>query len=54
VALLKDFSWMRLNYISAWQAMQLHASQFTWFRKLWVVFSRYTYINTYQLRRVRL
>jgi N-acetylglucosaminylphosphatidylinositol deacetylase len=54
VALLRDFSWVRLNYISAWQAMKFHSSQFNWYRKLWVVFSRYTYVNTYCLRRVRL
>jgi N-acetylglucosaminylphosphatidylinositol deacetylase len=31
---------------ASWQAMQQHPSQFVWFRRLFVVFSRYTYINT--------
>ncbi|KAG9411634.1 N-acetylglucosaminyl-phosphatidylinositol de-N-acetylase [Aphanomyces cochlioides] len=29
-----------------YQAMALHHSQFVWFRRLFVVFSRYTFINT--------
>ena len=28
-----------------WRAMAAHASQFVWYRRLFVVFSRYTYIN---------
>ena len=32
------------------KAVRLHASQFVWYRKLFVVFSRYTYMNT--LRRI--
>lgn len=35
----------RLN----WQAMASHASQFVWYRRLFVVFSSYTYVN--KLRR---
>eukprot|EP00667_Euglena_gracilis_P002034 EG_transcript_2035 len=30
----------------SWQAMQQHTSQFVWFRRLFVIFSRYTYVNT--------
>jgi N-acetylglucosaminylphosphatidylinositol deacetylase len=30
----------------SWQAMKVHKSQFVWFRKLFVIFSRYTYTNT--------
>ncbi|RHX96847.1 hypothetical protein DYB25_010098 [Aphanomyces astaci] len=34
-----------------YNAMALHHSQFVWFRRLFVIFSRYTYINTFtQLR----
>ncbi|CAK4085330.1 unnamed protein product [Aphanomyces euteiches] len=29
-----------------YQAMALHHSQFVWFRRLFVIFSRYTFINT--------
>ena len=31
-----------LNY----RAMQAHFSQFVWYRRLFVLFSRYTFINT--------
>ena len=33
-----------------WCAMARHASQFVWYRRLFVVFSSYTYCNT--LRRI--
>ena len=29
-----------------WRAMQAHHSQFVWWRRLYVVFSRYMYLNT--------
>ena len=29
------------------EAMSQHASQYVWFRRLFIYFSRYTYINTY-------
>lgn len=29
-------------------AMALHRSQFVWYRRLFVVFSRYTFVNTFQ------
>lgn len=34
----------------AWnyRAMALHRSQFVWYRRLFVVFSRYTFVNTFQ------
>uniref|UniRef100_K3XAK4 N-acetylglucosaminylphosphatidylinositol deacetylase n=1 Tax=Globisporangium ultimum (strain ATCC 200006 / CBS 805.95 / DAOM BR144) TaxID=431595 RepID=K3XAK4_GLOUD len=31
-----------------YHAMALHASQFVWYRRLFVVFSRYTFVNTLQ------
>ncbi|KAF1336678.1 N-acetylglucosaminyl phosphatidylinositol de-n-acetylase, partial [Globisporangium splendens] len=31
-----------------YHAMALHASQFVWYRRLFVVFSRYTFVNTFQ------
>ena len=34
--------WMRLN-----RAMALHRSQYVWFRKLYMAFSRYNFINTF-------
>lgn len=33
-----------------WKAARLHKSQFVWYRKLFLVFSRYSYVNT--LRRI--
>lgn len=32
----------------AWKAMSTHHSQFVWYRKLFVVFSRYIYMNTFR------
>lgn len=29
-----------------WQAMAAHHSQFVWYRRLFIVFSRYTFVNT--------
>lgn len=31
---------------AVWRAMQGHASQFVWFRRLFVLFSRYGFVNT--------
>jgi N-acetylglucosaminylphosphatidylinositol deacetylase len=37
----------RSNAMSkTWNKMSKHSSQFTWYRKLSVIFSRYTYVNT--------
>lgn len=30
----------------AYQAMLAHVSQFVWYRRLFILFSRYTYVNT--------
>jgi N-acetylglucosaminylphosphatidylinositol deacetylase len=35
-----------LNPLQSYRAMQAHASQFVWYRKLFVVFSRYSFFNT--------
>lgn len=32
----------------AWRAMVAHRSQFVWYRRLFVVFSRYAYVNTFR------
>jgi len=34
--------------LRVYRAMQAHASQLVWFRKLFIVFSRYTCVNTFQ------
>eukprot|EP00903_Cladosiphon_okamuranus_P013890 g12919.t2 len=36
----------------AWAAMAAHQSQFVWYRRLFVVFSRYAYVNTFRRMRV--
>jgi N-acetylglucosaminylphosphatidylinositol deacetylase len=48
IAILKTFSWLEFSPRKAWIAMSRHRSQFVWYRRLWVIFSRYQYINTYQ------
>lgn len=32
----------------AWAAMAAHHSQFVWYRRLFVIFSRYAYVNTFK------
>ena len=39
---------LTFNPFNAWRAMSLHASQFVWYRKLSVLFSRYCYVNTFK------
>lgn len=41
-----DFAVFNPNPFLVWQAMSLHRSQFVWYRKLFVVFSRFAYLNT--------
>lgn len=40
-----NFIFLNVNPFTAWKAMKLHYSQFVWYRKLFVIFSRYAYIN---------
>ncbi|GIY35062.1 n-acetylglucosaminyl-phosphatidylinositol de-N-acetylase [Caerostris extrusa] len=32
---------------TTWKSMKNHKSQFVWFRKLYIIFSQYVYINTF-------
>lgn len=41
-----DYVFLNISPLIAWKAMALHQSQFVWYRKLFVVFSRYAYLNT--------
>lgn len=34
--------------------MSIHKSQFTWYRKLWVFFSQYSYINVFMMTRMKI
>ncbi|XP_052768896.1 N-acetylglucosaminyl-phosphatidylinositol de-N-acetylase-like [Mya arenaria] len=35
-----------MDVLKSWRAMAAHNSQFVWFRKLYIIFSRYMYVNT--------
>ncbi|KAL9656019.1 hypothetical protein ABK040_007639 [Willaertia magna] len=35
------------QFLKSWKAMKAHESQFVWFRKLFILFSTYTYVNTF-------
>ncbi|KNA24845.1 hypothetical protein SOVF_011980 isoform A [Spinacia oleracea] len=48
----KSFCLINEHPIKSFQAMAQHTSQWVWFRKLFVCFSSYTYVNT--LRRIEL
>ena len=37
----------RYNVVSAYITLAQHESQLVWFRKLFIIFSRYTYINSF-------
>ena len=49
VNLLWQDEWhaFRYNFISAYRTLAQHESQLVWFRKLFIIFSRYTYINSF-------
>ena len=34
------------SFLKSWKQMNAHSSQFLWYRKLFVIFSRYSYLNT--------
>mmetsp|Transcript_8546 Transcript_8546/g.16092 ORF Transcript_8546/g.16092 Transcript_8546/m.16092 type:complete len:141 (-) Transcript_8546:1013-1435(-) len=44
---------MMLNPILVWRAMKAHHSQFVWYRKLFVIFSRYSYANDWTVHTPR-
>jgi hypothetical protein len=50
-SLHKDTEWtlQLLRPSLNWKAMVVHRSQFVWYRRLFVVFSCYTYINLLRL-----
>ncbi len=39
--------YVNLNLPLVWQAMSSHSSQFVWYRRLFIIFSRYSYVNTF-------
>lgn len=53
VALLQSYSWICFFPKLGWQAMSQHESQFVWYRRLWVLLSRYQYVNTFSRRWIK-
>ena len=49
-----NFVWMdewqafRYDCCAAYSCLALHATQLVWFRKFFIIVSRYTYINSFQ------
>ncbi|CAN0239261.1 unnamed protein product, partial [Ascophyllum nodosum] len=39
---------LNFNIMTAWRAMASHRSQFVWYRRLFVIFSRYVYMNNFK------
>jgi N-acetylglucosaminylphosphatidylinositol deacetylase len=46
-SMLSNFLFVKFSPIAAYRAMAVHRSQFVWYRRLFVLFSRYSYVNTY-------
>lgn len=46
-SLLADFMFTKFNPIASYRTMSKHVSQFVWYRRLFLIFSRYGYVNTY-------
>ncbi len=46
-----EINYYMINPILVWRAMKAHSTQFVWYRRLFVIFSRYSYINN--LRKVQ-
>ena len=42
------FHLFNYRFMEVWQSLALHESQFVWFRRLSVIFSRYTLTNSFQ------
>lgn len=43
--------YMMINPILVWKAMKAHSSQFVWYRRLFVIFSRYSYVNDIKIHK---
>lgn len=39
------FNFYNFNVFKNWKAMRMHYSQFVWYRKLFLLYSRYSYFN---------
>jgi len=45
-SLLAKYKFVNFNPFLPWKAMAIHSSQFVYYRKAFVLFSRYAFINT--------
>ena len=45
---IPDVVCLAFNPIDIWRAMAAHHSQFVWYRRLFIMFSRYSYINNFR------
>ena len=42
-----DFNLFTVNMLESWRALALHATQFVWYRKLSIIFSQNTFMNSF-------
>lgn len=47
ISLLAPYMFVNFNIIDQYRNLSEHHSQFVWYRKLFILFSRYAIINTY-------
>mmetsp|Transcript_43 Transcript_43/g.46 ORF Transcript_43/g.46 Transcript_43/m.46 type:complete len:259 (+) Transcript_43:104-880(+) len=48
LTMLNQSDYYNWNPFTAYTAMKCHWSQFVWFRKLFIIFSRYAYMNSFE------
>jgi N-acetylglucosaminylphosphatidylinositol deacetylase len=48
---MDQITFMMIEPILVWRAMNAHYTQFVWYRRLFVIFSRYSYVNDFTVHR---
>jgi len=48
---MNQCSFMMMDPMLVWRAMNAHYTQFVWYRRLFVVFSRYSYVNDFTVHK---
>ena len=48
---MNECTFMMMDPTLVWRAMNAHYTQFVWYRRLFVVFSRYSYVNDFTVHR---
>lgn len=46
---MRELNYYAFTPYHSYKAMMLHSSQFVWYRKLFTIFSRYAYLNSFEL-----